>query len=638
MRLIPVLRVSSARSRRGVVALLALLLCHLVTLGAAITGQPWLFLVAAAASVILDLAVARNRVTRVLFGSAQFGLINRTVLRELSLVILVFRVDDAHTTSRVAVAVAVLCLPSVRFGLLVLRAPLARRRLRPVEWRNLELELPKPWVPPRRARIGLELPVTLCTVPVLLAVPGLVFGVWVLFYLAVAVAVVYIFMLTATMVAGLVSVRRMPGNDAYVETLNAHVRALRPEVVLYFSERAVSMYQLNMWLPVLEATNRQCVIIARERTTLRVMKRTTIPVVCIPSSTRLMDFRLPTVRVGLYVVNVGKNLHYMREPRVKHVFIGHGESDKIASVNPFTKVHDEIWVAGRASRERWAAAKVGVRDDSIVEVGRPQLEAIEPVRPRHPDAPLTVLYAPTWEGWTSDQFASSLLTMGPALVQWLLERDAPTRVLYKPHPLTGTVSAQARAAHRQIIALLKQAGAQNTTSSSILGVDIPPPTASEDALESRDAAFQAEHAPQHEVGTSHLIIRGASPTLYECFNISDVLVSDISSVVADFVASGKPYVVTNPAGFDHDYIWQRYATARAAYLADPDPATWEPMMQRLTLLDPLAQARVELRTFLLGPAYPDPITRWNSAVDDLIARADAEWPDAERESALVHLE
>ena len=40
------------------------------------------------------------------------------------------------------------------------------------------------------------------------------------------------------------------------------------------------------------------------------------------------SFRLPTVRVAFYVAHVGKNIHMMREPRMKHVFIGHGESDK----------------------------------------------------------------------------------------------------------------------------------------------------------------------------------------------------------------------------------------------------------------------------------------------------------------------
>ena len=88
-----------------------------------------------------------------------------------------------------------------------------------------------------------------------------------------------------------------------------------------------------------------------------------------------MNMDLSTVRVALYAANVGKNIHLLRVPTMKHVFIGHGDSDKLASVNPFSKVYDEVWTAGRAGRDRYAIADVGVRDDDIVEVGRPQLAA-----------------------------------------------------------------------------------------------------------------------------------------------------------------------------------------------------------------------------------------------------------------------
>ena len=54
--------------------------------------------------------------------------------------------------------------------------------------------------------------------------------------------------------------------------------------------------------------------------------------------------------------------------------------------------------------------------------------------------------------------------------------------------------------------------------------------------------------------SAHLVVEGPRPTLYDCFNHADLLVSDISSVVPDFVASGKPYVVTNPADEPHEQI------------------------------------------------------------------------------------
>jgi hypothetical protein len=423
----------------------------------------------------------------------------------------------------------------------------------------------------------------------------------------------------------------LPDAD-YLLAVGDRVRALRPEVAVYFSGSASSVYQLNMWLPVLEQLDRPPVVILRERANLRRLAETTLPVVCIPAATALMDFRMPTVRVALYVANVGKNLHFLREPRVKHVFIGHGESDKIASVNPFTKVYDEIWVAGRISRQRWAAADVGVRDETVVEVGRPQLAQVLPAAERSPGQPLTVLYAPTWEGWTADPFASSLPTMGPSLVRWLLERPTPTRLLYKPHPLTGTVSPAAKAAHREIVALIEAHVGQHAGASTM-----PVDTTGDP----EDVALPTEEAESYEVwsgaywsGTStHLVVEGPRPTLYDCFNHADLLVSDISSVVPDFVASGKPYVVTNPADEVHEEIRAQYASTAAAYLADPDPASWEPMLELIETVDPMADRRARLRTDLLGPRLEHPVDRWNDALDDLIRRAGAQWPHAEVESA-----
>ncbi len=125
-----------------------------------------------------------------------------------------------------------------------------------------------------------------------------------------------------------------------------------------------------------------------------------------------------------------------------HVFIGHGDSDKVASINPFCKVYDEVWVAGPAGRERFARAMIGVDDQDMFEVGRPQLAPIERGQ-RKTDEPITVLYAPTWEGWTEDPLNTSLMTMGRALVAAILDHPDDVRLIYKPHPLTGRRSAKA---------------------------------------------------------------------------------------------------------------------------------------------------------------------------------------------------
>jgi hypothetical protein len=71
----------------------------------------------------------------------------------------------------------------------------------------------------------------------------------------------------------------------------------------------------------------------------------------------------------------------------------------------------EVWVAGKAGRDRYLRARVGVRDDSIVEVGRPPARRAAHGREPPANQMFTVLYTPTWEGWIDDQDQTSLLVM-----------------------------------------------------------------------------------------------------------------------------------------------------------------------------------------------------------------------------------
>jgi hypothetical protein len=623
---------SSVRSPAGIILISSVLVAHAATIVGALRGWAVLYYVAALASLGADILAQQTLSVRTLLGRAQLGYLNRAIIRELSLVILVARLEDLTPDAFFGFALAVMALPASRFALLLLRAPLARRRLRPVEVRNIDLPLAEPADAPGWTRLRLRTLVLMSAAVIALSALGVTRNAWVPFFVGVAAVLLFTLVAAVVLLHTLLARRSALSDADYLVAVADEVRALRPELVVYFSGSASSMYQVNMWLPVLEQLDRRPVLVLRERANLRRLRETTLPVVCIPGATHLMDFRMPTVRVALYVANVGKNLHYLREPRIKHVFIGHGESDKIASVNPFTKVYDEIWVAGRISRLRWAAADVGVRDETVVEVGRPQLAEVLPAGERSPGQPLTVLYAPTWEGWTANPFASSLPTMGPSLVRWLLERPTPTRLLYKPHPLTGTVSPAAKAAHREIVALIEAHVGQHAGASTM-----PVDTTGDP----EDVALPTEEAESYEVWSgaywsrslSHLVVEGPRPTLYDCFNHADLLISDISSVVPDFVASGKPYVVTNPAAEPHEEIRTQYASTSAAYLADPDPASWEPMLELIETVDPMAHQRTQLRTDLLGPRLEHPVERWNQALDDLIRRARAQWPHAEVESA-----
>jgi hypothetical protein len=377
-----------------------------------------------------------------------------------------------------------------------------------------------------------------------------------------------------------------------------------------------------MWLETLEQLPYRTLVLLREHHVLDGLAPTTLPVACIPDGVSVMQAGLFSARVALYPANTLKNMHLLREPGLKHVFIGHGDSDKVSSINPFTRVYDEVWVAGRAGRDRWARAHVGVRDEAIVEVGRPQLDAVRPVGSAARPEPLTILYAPTWEGWNDDKFFSSITQMGPRLVRALLDMEPAVRVIYKPHPFTGTRDPRAARSHEQIVAMLSEATGEASAlpadpQLAALTAQLDGPAVSVADSRRLTAAWSDRYWTALP-GSQHVVVRGQRPTLYDCFDHADVLVSDVSSVVSDFLASGKPYVCANPQGMGEAEFRQENPTAGAAYLLGPDCRELPEIVALVRGSDPMEADRAALREYLLGPESPSSLARWKLALDALM--------------------
>jgi CDP-glycerol glycerophosphotransferase (TagB/SpsB family) len=116
------------------------------------------------------------------------------------------------------------------------------------------------------------------------------------------------------------------------------------------------------------------------------------------------------------------------------------------------------------------------------------------------------------------------------------------------------------------------------------------------------------------------------PTLYACFDQADILVSDVSSVVADFVASLKPYVLTNANDLPDAEFRAAYTTAGGAYLLDRACTRLPEILDsvRAPGRDPMAAERRVLKEYVLGPDRPTSMERFNAAVDALAEKATAE--------------
>lgn len=595
-------------------------------------------------------------------GKVRAGLSIRFLIRQLLLILLLARLslaDNLIYYGAIACFIAFYGLQAPHGALVQL---IRNRRRMPVATRNVDLasRIRIPDAPPRgllhrSAEKMLHLDLA-AVVGVLLAaqLESALIG-----FIGIGITVVLATLYVLALVP-YVRGRKIPPNaERVLAAVDDWLGEYKPETVLYFSGSKDSAYQVNMWLDTMEQLDSKPLIILRERVILNNLAPTTVPVICVPGGVHLMNMDLSTVRVALYAANVGKNIHMLRVPTIKHVFIGHGDSDKLASVNPYSKVYDEVWTAGRAGRDRYAIADVGVRDEDIVEVGRPQLAPIRTWQGVPEGRIPTVLYAPTWEGWDGNPGNTSIMPAGENIVKQLVRADPPVRVLYKPHPFTGTVSQEAGAAHGRITALVEKAAAERAINTRFIADTAAQAQAEaeleriearlaqlsgsggdrgDEAMASRDGLIDvARHEEAARLRAEwndaywrsfpsweHRVITGAEPRLYDCFNVSDAMVSDISSVVSDFIASGKPYAVTDSAEVGVEEFKRNNTAVRAAVILSNSASELGGLLDavRAPEADPLAEDRKELKQYLLGPDEPTSLEQFNTAVANLALKAE----------------
>ncbi|AKZ55687.1 putative integral membrane protein [Streptomyces ambofaciens ATCC 23877] len=590
-----------------------------------------------------------------LFAKSHADVTVRHVLRDLLLVVGLLRLGEQHRETVYAPLVAgLLAFYGLHWAIQAVSVLVRRTRTPPVVTRNIDtralrltpappLLLRRPG--PRLAAFGLPatagLLATTATDAPVYGAAGLA--------LSLTVALAGLGALLLRLLPG----RRPAGEQEVLDWFEAWLAEYRPTVGLYFSGGASSAYQANMWLEPLARLDGRPLIVLRERHMVQRIAATDIPVVCLPRVSTLMRLEHSTLRVLLHPSNSGKTSQVLRIPTIKHAFVNHGESDKLSSCNPYAKAYDEVWVAGPAARERYALAEVGVEDKDVVEIGRPQLDAVAPYAgPPAPGAYTTVLYAPTWEGWDGNPGNTSVVEAGEPLVRALLA-DPGVRLLYKPHPLTGSVDPRARAADLRIRELVRAANRERggPRPDASAAAELTRRTAELDGLVAagfRSAADQAERMlrrPAPEPGRAgavarataaweeaywaslpaweHQVVTDARPPLYACFNQADLLVSDVSSVISDFLASGKPYAVANTSGLAEDVFRKSLPTVAAATVLAPDASGVPALLDavRHPELDELAEARVALALRLLGPAEPPSQERFAGAVRALCATA-----------------
>lgn len=284
-------------------------------------------------------------------------------------------------------------------------------------------------------------------------------------------------------------------------------------VMVYFPDTVPNLYQLRQWYAPLRALDKQHpvgVVCLDSRTAAALRRESGLPVICAGRVATLDDLvSRSDVALALYVNHNVRNLHPLRFATMLHAYLGHGESDKIASASNQVKAYDFVLVAGIAARDRLARALMRYDVDAHVRlVGRPQLDADDQVtQTRSPSTRPTVVYAPTWEGAQPSMAYSSVRSHGAELLRSLLE-SAKFRVVYRPHPRTGANDAAFSAADEQLRVLVQR--------------------------------FRAR---EPQIG--HTV--DSAPSWDPRRDDADILITDISAVAGDWMTTGKPLLVTVPA-------------------------------------------------------------------------------------------
>jgi hypothetical protein len=311
-------------------------------------------------------------------------------------------------------------------------------------------------------------------------------------------------------------VRNALRSKGYRRQIQSHPPAPIPPgsilIGVYFADTRVNLYQIRQWYaPLAElATRYPVAIIARSPSAaLSLTAESPVPVVYLRGVTDIERFLAQQdLRMVFYVNQNTRNFQMFRYGRMWHVFINHGESDKVYMTSNQYKAYDYAFVAGQAALDR-LGRKLWDYDleRRAIAIGRPQADHLVGEAPFDSDGRTVVFYAPTWEGDRPAAAYGSIETHGVAIVDAILASPAH-RLVYRPHPRSGVNSAPYGEANNRIIQAIADANA-------------------------RDPRAQHVYDDGKELGWQMVV--------------ADVAITDVSAMIYDRLATGKPLIVTRPA-------------------------------------------------------------------------------------------
>ncbi|WP_188893749.1 CDP-glycerol glycerophosphotransferase family protein [Microlunatus endophyticus] len=246
------------------------------------------------------------------------------------------------------------------------------------------------------------------------------------------------------------------------------------------------------------------------------------------------------------------------------------------------KVFNYDLVAGQAAKDRLSRRLFGYDVEArTIEIGRPQIDIEFQAPYTFDESRKTVLYAPTWEGGRTSMRYGSVASHGLTMVSSLLA-DRRFRVIYRPHPRTGILLPQHRAADLRIRELIDVATASDPSAGHLVD----------------DTPFGWQ------------------------LKAADVMITDISAVAYDWLTTAKPLIVTQP--IEPSAVVDQGSFIGDLRLVTADEAHRIPEMADRALSDPEQIGRMRRWcAYYYGDTTPGAsMTRFINAIERMIEERD----------------
>ncbi len=100
-----------------------------------------------------------------------------------------------------------------------------------------------------------------------------------------------------------------------------------------------------------------------------------------------------------------------------------------------------------------------------------------------------------------------------------------------------------------------------------------------------------------------IAVLGTDDSLHDAMNASNLLITDISSVLSEYLITEKPIVLCDPFSKPIDELHEQYPSSRAAYIFRPGEDLLQ-LLESVETNDDLREQRESVRTYALG-SYPN---------------------------------